>query len=129
MNQEGHIAQGRRMNEGADDYPAVVAQLNADWRVIVCAGDIQWILQRRCGERHGRARWEGRSFCRTSEAVNRLSRTQAGAIDPTAAAILALLPERIETPHPAEARLKHLATSNAASGKLVPLEDGSSGDV
>ena len=45
MNQEGHIAQGRRMNEGADDYPAVVAQLNADWRVIVCAVCIQWILQ------------------------------------------------------------------------------------
>jgi hypothetical protein len=84
------------MNEGADDYPAVVAQLNADWRVIVCAVGIQWILQLCDGERHGRARWAGRSFCRTSEALRRVCRKHAGTIDPVAAAILAALPEWIE---------------------------------
>jgi hypothetical protein len=81
--------------EEADDYHAVVARLNKTWRVIVCSAGIQWVLQRRAGERHGRARWEGRSFCRTSHALNRLSRMRAGAIDPTAATILAGLPERI----------------------------------
>jgi hypothetical protein len=82
-------------SEESDDYHAVVALLNADWRVIVCRANIQWMLQHRAGVRHGRARWEGRSYCRTSEALNRVSRKHAGAIDPTAGAILAGLPERI----------------------------------
>jgi hypothetical protein len=83
-------------SEETDNYHAVIAHLNDRWRVIVCAADIQWILQRRAGERHGRARWDARSFCRTSEALNRLSRRHAGVIDPTAAAILTSLPERID---------------------------------
>ena len=87
----------RPTSEEADDYHAVVARLNEGWRVVICAGGIQWVLQKRAGERHGRARWEGRSFCRTSEALNRLSRKCAGVIEPTAAAILASLPERIAT--------------------------------
>ena len=43
---------------------------------------IQSILQHRAGQRHGRARWEGRSYCRTSEALNRLSRKHAGPLRP-----------------------------------------------
>ena len=55
----------------------------------------------------------------------------AGKIDPTAAAVLASLPERMETLPPAEARLteKHWATSDATSGKLEALEDTSSGEM
>jgi hypothetical protein len=83
-------------SEEADDHRAVVARLNDNWRVIVCAAGIQWILQRRSGKRHGRARWEGRSFCRTREALIRVSREHAGAVDPAAAAILAALPDRVE---------------------------------
>jgi hypothetical protein len=96
-----HAAGGRySRSEEADDYHALVARLNDSWRVIVCAAGIQWILQRRCGERFGTARWEGRSYCRTGEALKRLSRRHAGAIDPTVAAILlASLPERIENVH------------------------------
>jgi len=86
-------------SEEADDYHAVVTHLNDRWRVVVCAAGVQWILQRRAGERHGTARWEGRSYCRTSHALNRLSRRQAGAIDPTAAAALAALPDWIEAPN------------------------------
>ena len=82
-------------SEEADNYHPVVAQLNDRWRVIVCSAGMQWVLQRRTGERHGKARWEGRSFCRTGEALNRLSHTHASAIDPIAAAVLASLPERI----------------------------------
>ena len=92
-----HAAGGRyARSEEADDYHAVVARLNDRWRVIVCAAGIQWILQRRRGERRGTARWEGRCCCRTSGALNRLSRTHAGAVDPVAAAILASLPDRID---------------------------------
>jgi hypothetical protein len=94
-----HIAVPRTSSEEADDYDNIVVKLNDNWRVIVCAASIQWVLQRRTGERHGRARWEGRSFCRTSEALNRLSRRHAGVIDPTAAAILAGLPNLIEAPN------------------------------
>ena len=91
-------------SEEADDYHAVITHLNDRWRVVVCAAGVQWVLQRRRGERRGTARWEGRSYCRTGQALNRLSRRHAGAIDPTAAAILASLPERIENVH-REARL------------------------
>lgn len=52
-----------RSSETADDYRHVVAQLSDGWRVIVCAGGIQWILQRRDGERAGRARWVGIDYC------------------------------------------------------------------
>jgi hypothetical protein len=89
-----HLAVPRTTSEEADGYDGILVKLNNNWRVIVCAAGIQWILQRRTGERHGRARWEGRSFCRTREAINRLARTHAGAIDP-AAAILAALPPLI----------------------------------
>jgi len=88
----------RSKSEEADDYHAVVVKLNDNWRVIVCVADLQWILQRRTGVRHGGARWEGRSFCRTSEALNRLSRKQAGIIGVAVSAVLAALPVRIEVP-------------------------------
>jgi hypothetical protein len=83
-------------SEEADDYCAIVVKLNENWRVIVCAAGIQWVLQRRRGERRGRARWAGRSYCRTKEAITRLSRRHAGPIDPVAAANMAAMPERID---------------------------------
>jgi hypothetical protein len=46
-----------RLAESDDRYPAV-AVLNGRYRVIECGAGIQWILQRRGGERHGRARWD-----------------------------------------------------------------------
>jgi len=82
-------------SEEADDYCVIVAKLNENWRVIVWAAGIQWILQRRRGERRGRARWEGRSYCRTKAAITHLSRRFAGTIDPSATRILAALPEHI----------------------------------
>ena len=83
-------------SERADDYHAIIARLNPRWRVIVCAQGIQWVLQYRASaETYATSRWQGRSFCRTSEALRRCSREHAGAVDPAAAAILAALPERI----------------------------------
>jgi hypothetical protein len=82
--------------ESADDYHRVVAVLNDGWRVIECRDGIQWILQRRAGERHGMARWDSRSYCQTSEALNRVCRASAGAIDPAAVAVLTSLPSMIE---------------------------------
>ena len=86
-----------RHPESDDRYPGVVAALNQHHRVIRCRDGIQWILQRRHGpERLAGTRWDGRSYCRTSEALNRCCREHAGAIEPTAQAILSALPDRIE---------------------------------
>ena len=88
-------------SEEADDYHAVVAQLSDQWRIIVGAAGLQWILQRGyLAKNHGGMRWRSRSFCRTSEALIRVSREHAGDLRPAAAAILAALPERIDDPEP-----------------------------
>jgi hypothetical protein len=88
-------------SEEADDYHAVVARLNADWRVIVCSVGLQWVLQRGyLAKNHGGMRWRCRCFCRTSEALIRVSREHAGDLQPDAAAILAALPARIDDPEP-----------------------------
>ncbi|WP_338827170.1 hypothetical protein [Bradyrhizobium sp. 27S5] len=88
--------------ETADDYCGFVVRLNADWRIVECRDRIQWILQRRGSPKKSRRNdWRGRSYCRTSEALIRCTREYAGAIDPTAAVILAALPARIELVSPA----------------------------
>ena len=86
------------MNEyPPDNYGRIVAQLNSRWRVIECRHLIQWILQYRASaETYATSRWVGRTYCRTRNGLLRCCREHAGAIDPTAAAILASLPERID---------------------------------
>jgi len=85
--------------ESANDYHRVVAILNDRWRVIECHDGIQWILQRRNAPERARGDdWRSRSYCRTSEALNRACRASVGEIDPAAAAVLASLPERIDLP-------------------------------
>ena len=79
--------------ESADGYVHVVARLCPRLRVIICRDGIQWILQRRDGERRGRARWAGLGYFRTREALLRVSRASCTGIDPAALAALAALPE------------------------------------
>ncbi len=85
----------RKPRESADDYPSIVARLSDRWRVIVCAGGIQWILQRRDGERAGGTRWTGVGYCMTREALLRLCRGLESPVDPAALSALAALPEHI----------------------------------
>ncbi len=80
-------------HESADEYSGIVARLCASHRVITCKDRIQWILQRRDGERHGRARWAGVGYFLTREALLRASRTLCARIDPAALAAMAALPE------------------------------------
>ena len=83
-------------NELAGGYSYVVAVLNTKWRVIECRDRRQWILQSRDTLTPlPTAVWRGRSYCRSKEALLRVS-AAAGAIDPRAAAILIALPERID---------------------------------
>jgi len=88
------------MSESGDNYGRVVARLNSRWRVIECRHLIQWILQYRASaETYATSRWVGRTYCRTRKALLRCCREHAGLIDPTAAAALAALPDRIEAPN------------------------------
>jgi hypothetical protein len=81
----------------ADTDTGLVAQLNADWRVVECRDHQQWILQRRGSPKKPRRNdWRGRSYCRTADALRRCTCNCARAIDPTAAAILAAMPPRID---------------------------------
>jgi hypothetical protein len=84
-------------NESAEGYSHVVAVLNGKWRVIECRDGLQWILQSRDTLRAPNSVWRVRSYCRSKEALLRVSGAHAGAIDPNAAAILASLPETIAT--------------------------------
>ncbi len=79
--------------EKSDAYPAI-AVLNPHWRIIECAGGIQWILQRRQG-----GRWRSYWFCRTREALLRGAREHAAPIGGDALAVLLRLPERIGDVH------------------------------
>lgn len=117
MSEPDHRTATKITSEESDDHHAVVARLSDDWRVIVCRAGIQWILQHRAGQRHGTARWVGRSYCRTSEALNRLSHKHAGTLRPDAAAILAALPERIEE-GAKEAAPKELPHHTSAPGDV-----------
>ena len=89
----GTAREQRSHHETADEYHRVVARLSDGWRVVVSKDGIQWVLQRRDGERAGRARWAGVRFCRTRQALIRDARALCGPVDPAALAILVALPE------------------------------------
>jgi len=83
--------------ETADDYPHIVVVLNDGWRVIECRAGVQWILQHRNRAKTvARDGWRGRSYCRTRDALIRCTR-HAGAIEPVVLAVLASLPDWIES--------------------------------
>ncbi len=66
-------------------------QLNQGWRV--SEDSIQWMLQRRCSKPGQKAKWTGRSFCRTREALLRCVRDHCGIVDLEALNRLEALPE------------------------------------
>jgi hypothetical protein len=85
--------------ESADEYSGLVVQFNPNWRIVECRDRLQWILQHRGSPKKPRRDdWCGRSYCQTSEALRRCAREHAGPVDPSAAAVLAELPERIDSP-------------------------------
>lgn len=87
-------AEIRRSHRERDEhYRAVVAVLNPRWHVIECCGGIQWILQRRDGERAGGPRWTGVSYFRTRGALVRTCRQKCEQCDRYAIATLEALPE------------------------------------
>jgi hypothetical protein len=83
------------LREEADNYEAIVVKLNTGWRIIECRDGIQWILQRLAGQRHGRPRWEGKSYCRTRQGLLRSVHDRCGPVDTAAVAIVQGLPDWI----------------------------------
>ncbi len=87
----------RKPREAADDYPNIVARLSERWRVIVCAGGIQGILQKRDSGNAPSTGWRGVSYCVTREALLRLCGGLESPVDPSALLTLAALPEHFKT--------------------------------
>jgi hypothetical protein len=75
-----------RVGEEAESYPGVVVVFEPGRRIIECSAQIQWILQVRQGPR-----WVSRSFCRTREAVLRLTASD----HPALLAMPARFPEKV----------------------------------
>lgn len=96
INQHMNDCDLRSHRERGDNYIWLVVQLSPNWRVIQCKDHLQWIIQRRDGQRSGRARWTGRHYCLTREALLRDGRTSCVDADPIAWAVLEQLPERYE---------------------------------
>ncbi|ATU91773.1 hypothetical protein B5P45_02900 [Phyllobacterium zundukense] len=81
--------------ESDDSYRQVVVILNESWRIVECNMAVQWILQRAKNKRCGRA-WASEGFCRSREALIRLSTGKSGQIEPSARTFLDTLPTRFE---------------------------------
>ena len=81
--------------ESADNYHSIVVVLNDRYRVIVCRDQIQWILQKQNGQRHGQNRWDSVKFYRTRDGVIRSCHAHAGRLDANTLSILENLPSII----------------------------------
>jgi hypothetical protein len=80
--------------EEANDYRRVVVILNSGWRIIACRDGIQWILQRRSGERHGQPRWVSKKYNRNKRSAEATTSIGlAGEVDPAAREVLDGLPD------------------------------------
>jgi hypothetical protein len=99
----------------------LVVQLNLNWRVI--DDPLQWILQRRKGNRRGKnTGWQSRSFCRTLDALLRCIREHCGEIDIEA---LAKLKSSLPDLHPDWDRRTHRTNLDVRGTDRVQAEQQS----
>jgi hypothetical protein len=84
------LAPVRARQERSDNYPCI-ARLNDRWRVIRCADDVQWILQRRKG-----VLWFGNSYHRDRAVLLQRIAERCGAVDAGALDVIRALPEWYE---------------------------------
>ena len=79
------------LHEASETYSRELLR-HGTWRVVVCRGGFQWIIQVRTrAESPDGARWEGRHYCLTRSALIRLWRHHTGS---DGAWLLDRLPER-----------------------------------
>jgi hypothetical protein len=112
----------------------LVAQLNERWRVI--DDPLQWALQRTKGNpRKKNSGWQGRSFCRTRDALLRCVAGYCGEIDANSLAKLKSLPDwhpdwdRRNDRENLDVRGTDQVQADAHSDRLISkgLEDGEAG--
>ena len=84
------LAPVRARQERSDNYPCI-ARLNDRWRVIRCADDVQWILQRRKG-----VLWFGNSYHRDRAVLLQRIVSRCGEVDAVAFDLIRALPEWYE---------------------------------
>ncbi|MEC9245303.1 MAG: hypothetical protein VYB05_11075 [Pseudomonadota bacterium] len=70
-----------------------VLPLGDEWRVIECPKKLQWIVQKRTGKRHGRARWDNLKYFRTRAGLIAFVRTLKVETDISTDKALLRLPE------------------------------------
>lgn len=85
----------QEIREEHDDYIRLVCKLNDRWRLVICRDLLQFVVQRKRGERCGRARWEGAAFFQTREGVKRFCRNLEPIL-PSARRVIAQLPNHIK---------------------------------
>ena len=56
-------------NESADEYVAIIMQINSRTRVIRCRHDLQWIMQKRSSPDLNKGYWIGLSCHTTWESI------------------------------------------------------------
>lgn len=78
--------------ESSDNYHSIVVVINHKYRVITCHDQIQWILQKQTGHRHGQNRWDGLKYLRTRDGVIHSCRACVDRLDTKTLAILQSLP-------------------------------------
>jgi hypothetical protein len=105
--------------EQDDTYQHAVTWLSDCWRAIVCRDRIQWILQRRKGNR-----WRSRCFCLTSSALEREALRCCGDIEPAALEVIRALPEHINGSFDDNSSRAGRAGSRAAVAQTLSAQRG-----
>ena len=83
-----------RTSETSDLYMNVVANPLHNLRIAVCRNGIQWLIQKRDGERHGAARWATRSYAMTKPGLIEALRRFGGLPEHDVHAIAGQLPHK-----------------------------------
>ena len=80
-------------NERDDAYVGEIVRLSARRRIIIDRGGSQYIVQKMFDEASHGAIWRGVSYHATRDSLMRLCVTSQWLLDPSAAAVVAALPE------------------------------------
>lgn len=78
----------------AGSNPAVVALIGDRHRIIVSSCGLQWIIEKRAGQRHGIERWDSVKYCRTRKGLIASCRALGVEIAASEMSKLEALPER-----------------------------------
>ena len=79
--------------EISEFYTGVITYLAPRWRVVICKGRIQYILQYRSSKHLNKGMWLGKSYPTTRDALWRICSSRGLLSDPNAMAVLRALPE------------------------------------